>query len=71
MTTSNLPNSEQLGRVGCVRDYYTDTAVGSEAIMASQEIRFPVFNPSGLMDLGTSFNSVPFWITPSSSKYAL
>ena len=53
VANGNLPNSEQLGGggVGSVRGYYTDTAVGSEGVLASQEIRFPVFSPSALAEV--------------------
>ncbi len=42
---SNLPYSEQVGGggVGSVRGYYTDTALGSNGQMFSQEIRLPAF----------------------------
>jgi hemolysin activation/secretion protein len=53
--TSNLPNSEQMGGggSGSARGYYADTAMGSEGVLASQEIRVPAFSPS-------SFSGVSF-----------
>ena len=48
--THNLPDSEQLGGggVGSVRGYDTDTALGSEGELFSQELRAPAFSPSRL-----------------------
>ena len=45
----NLQYSEQLGAGGptSVRGYYTDTAIGSNGVLASQEIRLPVVNLPG------------------------
>ncbi len=48
----NLMYSEQLGAggPGSVRGYYTDTALGSEGVLVSQEIRAPALNLSHLLD---------------------
>jgi hemolysin activation/secretion protein len=45
----NLADSEQLGGggVGSVRGYYTDTALGTDGILASQELRLPPISISG------------------------
>lgn len=45
IASHNLPNSEQLGGggVGSVRGYFADTALGSNGILASQEVRLPAF----------------------------
>jgi hemolysin activation/secretion protein len=42
----NLANSEQLGGggIGSVRGYYTNTALGSEGVLGSQEFRIPPFS---------------------------
>jgi hemolysin activation/secretion protein len=50
----NLPDSEQLGGggVGSVRGYFTDTALGSEGVLANQELRSPAFSPTGLLGSG-------------------
>jgi hemolysin activation/secretion protein len=47
----NLMYSEQLGAGGpdSVRGYYTDTALGSEGVLVSQEIRLPALNLSRWM----------------------
>lgn len=46
----NLMYSEQLGAGGpeSVRGYYTDTALGSEGALVSEEIRAPALSPSRL-----------------------
>ena len=51
-SNGNLPYSEQVGGggVGSVRGYYTDTALGSEGEMFSQELRFPAFGLSRTFD---------------------
>ena len=45
VASHNLPNSEQLGGggVGSVRGYFADTALGSNGVLASQEVRLPAF----------------------------
>lgn len=57
-STHNLPYSEQVGGggVGSVRGYYTDTALGSEGAMFSQELRLPAFAPSKLFDHSSEFS---------------
>ncbi len=47
----NLMYSEQLGAGGpdSVRGYYTDSALGSEGVLVSQEIRVPALNLSHLI----------------------
>lgn len=49
----NLADSEQLGGggVGSVRGYYTDTALGTNGVLASQEIRLPTFSPTDWVGL--------------------
>ncbi|MBN8813260.1 MULTISPECIES: ShlB/FhaC/HecB family hemolysin secretion/activation protein [unclassified Sphingomonas] len=44
--TGNLPNSEQLGGggIGSVRGYDPNTALGSEGLLLSTELRTPVFH---------------------------
>ena len=46
-----LPYTEQLGGggVGSVRGYYPDTALGSDGILFSSEIRLPAFSPSAFL----------------------
>ena len=48
----NLPYSEQVGGggVGSVRGYYTDTALGSQGELFSQELRLPAFGLSRVFD---------------------
>ncbi len=52
--SDNLPDSEELGGggVGSARGYYTDTALGSEGELFSQEVRLPPFSPSALLPAG-------------------
>lgn len=52
--TSNLPYSEQLGGggIGSVRGYDTNSALGSEGFIVSQEIRFPAFSVLGGLGKG-------------------
>ena len=49
VSNRNLLDSEELagGGPGSVRGYYTDTALGSEGELVSQEIRSPSFSPLG------------------------
>lgn len=49
IATTNLPYSEQLagGGIGSVRGYDTNTALGSEGILVTQEIRSPSFSLLG------------------------
>ena len=56
LSNRNLLDSEQLagGGPGSVRGYYTDTALGSEGELVSQEIRGPSFSPLGLLGLHPS-----------------
>ena len=56
-SNSNLPYSEQVGGggVGSVRGYYTDTALGSQGEMFSQELRLPAFGPSRAIDHNSEF----------------
>lgn len=46
LASSNLPYSEQLGAggIGSVRGYDTNTALGSEGVLLSTELRFPTFD---------------------------
>ena len=55
VSNRNLLYSEQLGAGGpdSVRGYYTDTALGSQGVLLSNEIRGPAFSFSGLLDLST------------------
>ena len=48
VASHNLPNSEQLGGggIGSVRGYFADTALGSNGVLASQEVRLPAFSPT-------------------------
>jgi hemolysin activation/secretion protein len=48
----NLQSSEQLtaGGVSSVRGYYTDTAIGSEGVLVSQEIRAPAWSVAKLFN---------------------
>ncbi len=56
-SNGNLPYSEQVGGggVGSVRGYYTDTALGSEGEMFSQELRLPAFGLSRAFERGSQF----------------
>ena len=56
-SNGNLPYSEQVGGggVGSVRGYYTDTALGSEGEMFSQELRLPAFSLSRSFERGSEF----------------
>ncbi|HTU53257.1 MAG TPA: ShlB/FhaC/HecB family hemolysin secretion/activation protein [Acetobacteraceae bacterium] len=55
VSNRNLLYSEQLGAGGpdSVRGYYTDTALGSQGVLLSNEIRGPAFSFSRLLDLST------------------
>ncbi len=54
IANGNLQYSEQLGAGGAssVRGYYTDTTIGSNGVLASQEIRFPALTLPGLPGQG-------------------
>lgn len=49
IASGNLPYSEQIGGggVGSVRGYDTNTALGSEGLVLSSELRFPAFSVLG------------------------
>ena len=49
----NLLDSEQLGLggMGSVRGYFTDTALGSQGVLVSNELRGPAFSLGDLTDL--------------------
>jgi hemolysin activation/secretion protein len=62
-----LPYTEQLGGggVGSVRGYYPDTALGSNGVLLSSELRLPTFSPGtfigkphlpGLVQLGAFYD---------------
>jgi len=51
LSDRNLQNSEQLGAggMGSVRGYYTDTALGSQGVLVSHEVRAPPLSLAGLL----------------------